>query len=248
MIGVWVISVAALALVVLIVLGYQRVNIPRLGSFEGIDSFEVADAYNRISRWPQFRFLRHLIVSELKGYHPHGVLVDVGCGPGYLVAVIAKSFPNLRIVGVDIAQEMISQAASTISSTGTGGMVEFRLGSAQELPFEDNTIDFVVSTLSLHHWSLPELVLREIHRVLKPQGQFLIFDLRRDARRCFYWLLNFAQTIVVPTPLSKVNEPTGSARAAYTPHEIETILAGSMFRSHAIKQEPGWMFVWGRKD
>ena len=57
MTGVWVISAVALAMVVLIVLGYQRVSIPGQGSLEGIESTEVVDAYNRISRWPQFKFL-----------------------------------------------------------------------------------------------------------------------------------------------------------------------------------------------
>ena len=70
MIGVWVISAVALVVVVLVVFGYQRVSIPRQASFEGIESPEVVDAYNRISRWPQFKFLRHLVVRELKRYHP----------------------------------------------------------------------------------------------------------------------------------------------------------------------------------
>jgi len=151
---IWVISAVALVAVVLIVFGYQRLSIPRQGSFEGIESSEVVDAYNRISRWPQFKFLRHLIVRELKRYHPAGVLVDVGCGPGYLIAVMSKSLPQLHLIGVDVAQEMIQQAASNISSVETGGRLEFRQGNVQELPFEDDAVDFVVSTLSLHHWSI----------------------------------------------------------------------------------------------
>jgi hypothetical protein len=79
---VLIILAVALALVVLIVFGYQRVSIARQASFEGIESPEVVNAYNRISRWPQFKFLRYLVVRELKTYHPSGVLVDVGCGPG----------------------------------------------------------------------------------------------------------------------------------------------------------------------
>ncbi len=248
MIGVWVISAVALVAVVLFVFGYQRVSIPRRSSFEGIESPEVVDAYNRISRWPQFRFLRHLVVRELKKYHPSGVLVDVGCGPGYLIAVMAESLPHLCLIGVDVAQEMIRQASSNISSAEISGKVEFRQGNVQELPFEDNAVDFVVSTFSLHHWSQPEQALREIRRVLKPQGQFLIFDLKRDARRCFYWLLRFAQTFAVPSPMRNVNEPTGSARAAYTPPEVEAFLARTLFQHYKIKSGAGWMFVWGRKD
>ena len=74
--------------------------------------------------------------------------------------------------------------------------------------------DTVVSTLSLHHWPDPKQALEEIHRVLKPGGQFLIFDLRRDARRFVYWLLRFAKIFVVPAAIRRVNEPVGSALAS----------------------------------
>ncbi len=161
---------------------------------------------------------------------------------------MAKSLPNLRLIGVDVTLEMIQQAASNMSSAQTGGRVEFRQGNVQELPFEDDAVDFVVSTFSLHHWSQPDQALREIRRVLKPKGQFLIFDLRRDARRCFYWLLSFAQTFVVPSPMRSVSEPTGSARAAYTPPEVEAFLARTPFQHYKIKSGAGWMFGWGRKD
>jgi len=248
MIVVWILLAVALVLLVIILLGYQRVSIARQASFEGIESHEVVDAYNRISRWPQFKFLRYLVVRDLKTYNPNGVLVDVGCGPGYLIEAMAKSLPQLHLVGVDIAQDMIKQATRNISSAETGVRVDFRQGNVQELPFEDSTVDFVVSTFSLHHWSQPEQALREIHRVLRPQGQFLIFDLRRDARRCFYWLLRFAQAFVVPSPMRTVSEPTGSARAAYTPHEVEAFLARTPFQQHEIKSRTAWMFVWGRKD
>jgi ubiquinone/menaquinone biosynthesis C-methylase UbiE len=165
-----------------------------------------------------------------------------------LIKAMAKSLPQLHLVGVDIAQDMIQQAASNMSSSETGIRVDFRQGNVQELPFEDGTVDFVISTFSLHHWSRPGQALREIHRVLKPQGQFLIFDLRRDARRCFYWLLRFAQTFVVPSPMRAVREPTGSARAAYTPHEVEAFLDKTPFQHHTIKSRAAWMFVWGCKD
>ena len=71
MIVVWVISVLVLAVVVLVILGSRRVNIPRQANFEGIEAADVVDAYDRISRWPQFKLLRSLILRELKKYHPN---------------------------------------------------------------------------------------------------------------------------------------------------------------------------------
>jgi len=182
---IWSISAVTLIVIVVAILGYQRVTVPRQASAEGIESPAVVEAYNRISRWPQFKLLRLMIVREIKRHNPAGIMVDIGCGPGYLVALMAKSFPQLNIIGVDIAEEMVQQATRNLPSPGLGERVEFRKGDVQALPFEDYAVDFVVSTLSLHHWSEPEQALKEIHRILKPGGQFLIFDLRRDARRFF---------------------------------------------------------------
>jgi len=246
----WILIALAIPFLVVIALvfGWRRVDISRQVSREGIEDDKAAQAYNRISRWPQFRFLRRMIVGEIRRYHLDGIIVDVGCGPGYLVADIAQTLPQLRIIGVDIAEEMIQLANRNISSLGLGERVEFRRGDVQKLPLEDNSADFVVSTLSLHHWSKPQEALEEIHRILKPRGQFLVFDLRRDARRLFYWLLHFAQRFVVPAALRNISEPTGSARSSYIPVEVEAIFSKTPFEQRKIKQGFGWMFIWGRKN
>lgn len=244
---IWLASAVIFLLLVVAVIGCRRVNILRQVSHEGIKNDEVVQAYNRISKWPQFRLLRRIIAGEIGKCHPEGIMVDVGCGPGYLVTTMAKSFPRLRIIGVDIAEEMVELATCNISAVGFSERVEFRQGNVQELPFEDNSVDFVVSTLSLHHWSDPKQALEEIHRVLGLGGQLLVFDLRRDAKRLFYWLLHFAQTFVVPAALRRIGEPTGSARSSYTADEIEAIISKTPFQKHRVNAGFGWMFIWGGK-
>lgn len=244
---IWIIIILALLIGTFFVIGCRRVDISRRASLEGIEDNKAVKAYNRISRWPQFRLLRRMILREIRAHHPEGIMVDVGSGPGYLVSSIAKSLPLLRVIGVDISNEMVKLSTRNIPSPSVNGSVEFRQGDIQELPFGDNSVDFVVSTLSLHHWSEPQQALQEIHRILKPGGQFLIFDLRRDARRLFYWLLGFAQRFVVPAAIRRIGEPTGSATSSYTPVEAEALLAGMSLQEHRTKPGFGWMFIWGRK-
>ena len=248
--AIWAWVIVAIVLLILIILsvGLRRLNFPRKVSPEGLEDDEVVLAYDKISRWPQFKLLRWLIVTELKRHNPDGILADVGCGPGYLIAVMAKSLPNLSIIGVDISQEMVQKAAQNLSSLGLAEKVSFRQGDIQKLPFEANSLDFVVSTFSLHHWSEPNQALHEIYRVLKPGGQFLIFDLRRDSRRLFYWLIKFAQTFVIPSVMKRAKEPTGSLLASYTPVELEAFLSKTSFKQKKIKPGIGWLFVLGRKD
>ncbi len=243
----WFVLTLVFLLLAISIMGYRRQSISRTVSRESIEDVEVVRAYDRISRWPQFRFLRRIIVGELRKHHPEGVLVDVGCGPGYLIATMARAFPHLGIVGVDIAEEMLQMAAKNLSSPDLAEKVSFRQGDIRELPLDDNSVDFVVSTLSLHHWSEPKQSLQEIHRVLKPSGQFLIFDVRRDSRRMLYWLIRFAQTFILPSALRRINEPTGSFLAGYTPADLETLLSMTPFKQWRIQPGFGWVFVWGGK-
>ena len=231
----------------LVWMGSRRVHPPRTASFEGIEDIQVAQAYDRISRWPQFRLLRRIIAGRLAGYHPTGILADIGCGPGYLALLIARKHPGLRVLGLDTAEEMIRAAEANASTLGLSGRLEFRQGAVAALPLPDGTLDFALSTLSLHHWSDPGGGLAEIHRVLKDGGQLLLFDLRRDSRRFFIWLLRFAQGIVVPEALRRANEPLGSLLSSYAVAEVEGLLARSPFKEYRIDGGAGWTFVWARK-
>ncbi|MFX1475536.1 MAG: class I SAM-dependent methyltransferase [Promethearchaeota archaeon] len=225
----------------------RRIELPRTLSFEGIEPPGVVQAFDYMSRLPPFKIIRRLFINELNRYRPTGTLVDVGCGPGYLIVLIAKKFPSLQIIGMDIAQNMVNAATRNITARGLAKRVDFRQGDIHHLPFNDGTLDFVVSTLALHHWEHPSQALREIHRVLNPGGQFLIYDFRRDALGLVKWFLRFITNRIAPKPLRLVNEPFGSLLSAYTPEEVLTFLKDTPFRHLQVKPSVAWMFIWGQR-
>lgn len=116
------------------------------------------------------------VALELRGF-PKGqrpTIVDIGCGTGELAVAISKKARQSRIVGVDVSPSMLLWASRHET---TDGRIRFMVGDGAKLPFPDESVDVVVSTLSLHHWAEPAAVLAEIDRVLTPDGRALIYDL-----------------------------------------------------------------------
>lgn len=235
--------IVGILLLLFLIFGLPRKKNKRKPSIEGIHNPEVAKAFEKMTNFLPFKILRRRIVSELRKYHPNGKLVDLGCGSGNLIILISKKFHNLDLIGVDISSEILDLAREKALANDIKEKVEFKIANAEELPFPENSIDFIISSLSLHHWRNPSMVLKETHRVLKENGIFLIFDFRRDARKFFYGLLKFATKIVVPKALKRINEPIGSLLAGYTPIEIRQIISKASFKREEIEFYLAWMFI-----
>ncbi len=109
--------------------------------------------------------LRYLL-SDLRGVR--GKVLDVGCGAGSVAKAVKRQRPDLAVFGCDL-----SQSALAIASASAAG-VDFRQATAERLPFDDGEFDFVWIFDVLEHVDIPEQVLREVARVLRPGGGFHI--------------------------------------------------------------------------
>jgi ubiquinone/menaquinone biosynthesis C-methylase UbiE len=90
-------------------------------------------------------------------------LLDVATGPGTVAAKAAER--GARVIGIDIAPAMI-KLAHTLHPH-----LDFREGSAEELPLDSSSFDAVISGFGVGHFSRPERVLAEFARVLIPKGR-----------------------------------------------------------------------------
>lgn len=113
--------------------------------------------------------------------HPARVL-DIGTGPGYVPIGIAKLY-NTEVVGIDLSEGMIALARENAGKERLGDRLKFEVGDGKNLRFEDGSFDMVISTATLHHWRRPVKVLNEGYRVLRPGGEFRIYDFCKDASR-----------------------------------------------------------------
>jgi ubiquinone/menaquinone biosynthesis C-methylase UbiE len=125
---------------------------------------------------------RRVVADVIESALPaRSVVLDVGTGPGRVVRLIAAACPEVDVTGIDLSPEMIARATSTAKTTSTRNL-RFEVADVAALPFADNSVDLVVSTLSLHHWDDPSAGLNEIVRVLAPGAQAWIYDFRTALR------------------------------------------------------------------
>jgi len=96
---------------------------------------------------------------------PGSTLLDVGCGPGTITVEFADRLAPGRVVGLDASAEVISIA----SQTQRPGL-EFVVGNAYALPYDDATFDIVHAHQTLQHVADPVRMLREMRRVTRPGG------------------------------------------------------------------------------
>ena len=116
------------------------------------------------------------VAEEIVAHLPEGKILDIGTGPGYLPIEIAGRSSKVRIIGIDLSRRLIKTARSKAAATGRSDRLQFQLGNANRIAFDDMTFDMVISTGMLHSLKDPVNVIQEMHRVLKAGGQAWIFD------------------------------------------------------------------------
>jgi SAM-dependent methyltransferase len=102
-------------------------------------------------------------------------VVDVGCGSGRAIALLAANFPNSHFTGLDISDEAIAVANETVKHDNLGN-AEFRVHDTAD-SFASDTYDLITAFDAIHDQSKPERVLKNIYEALAPDGTFLMQDI-----------------------------------------------------------------------
>lgn len=121
-------------------------------------------------------FKRAVLERAKLSYNHNESLLDIGCGTGMLVIMAKQQHSGSRIVGIDPDERILTIARKKAKKQGV--QAEFTNAGADRLPFADNSFDVVISSLVFHHLptDIKKAALKEIYRVLKPAGRFLLAD------------------------------------------------------------------------
>jgi len=169
----------------IIVFGAYKLKhgVPRR-AYEAISQKKYHDAYSRLdpriyydalvkgnsvqSFWHRQKFREVLSEATIT---PQSVVADIGCGPGLLIYQLPK---NKLTVAVDVSEQAVNFA--TALNRKAGKKVNGVVALAEKLPFRDNTFDCIFMVEVIEHMP-PEAearALKEVRRVLKPGGQFIM--------------------------------------------------------------------------
>ena len=96
-------------------------------------------------------------------------ILDVGCGVGVTACVIAKKY-GCRVAGVDINARMVERSKERATREKLADRIEFKIGDAQDLPFEDNLFDAVITESVTVFPADKQKAVNEYARVTKPGG------------------------------------------------------------------------------
>ena len=161
-------------------------------------------------------------------------VLDLGSGAGVDSFLAAKNVgPSGRVIGVDMTEKMVARARQN-ARAGEYGNVEFRLGTIEELPVEDESIDLIISNCVINLSPEKGRVFAEAFRVLRPGGRLVVSDL-------------VAQRTPTEKERSDMDLYSACVSGAETSDVIDELLRGAGFEQVAVDAE-STPFDWGDPD
>jgi ubiquinone/menaquinone biosynthesis C-methylase UbiE len=146
----------------------------------------------------------HLDITEktirLMDLRPGERVLDLGCGAGWATRLLARLVADGpagfgQVVGVDVSDEMIRRARQASKDFDN---VMFVWGSAQQIPWEENFFDKVLSVESFYYYADQDRALAELFRVMAPRGRmFILINLYEDNPYSLRWVDELAVPVQV---------------------------------------------------
>jgi ubiquinone/menaquinone biosynthesis C-methylase UbiE len=204
----------------------------------------IARWYDRSTRKDMERF--RALAERLRSVLPQGGdMLEVAPGPGFVAIEMAKG-GAYRVTGLDVSRTMVELARGNAAQAGVE--VDFRQGNASAMPFAEDSFDLLACSAAFKNFSEPHKALEEMHRVLRPGGTAVVLDLRRDASmseiRKYFGAIGLG---TVERWMTIAAFRFMLLKRAYSPAQLETMLADIPFRGKEIRNVDIGVELWLQK-
>ncbi len=119
---------------------------------------------------------------ELLDPKPTGLYLDIGCGTGNYTSKIQQR--GIQLIGIDPSMQMLNKAKQLNSE------IKWIQATAEDTSLASNSIDGIICSLCLHHWTSLSEGFKEMNRVLKEDGHIVIFTATSEQMQA-YWLNHY---------------------------------------------------------
>lgn len=153
---------------------------------------EAANRYNAARHLPEET--KAFWMNSLKAVLPQAHInkcLDLGCGTGRFTATLAAAF-GCPVVGVEPSEAMLAVARAEVIPG-----LEWKQGTAEDIPLENGSVGLVFMSQVFHHLTQPQKALREVHRVLTPEGCLIIRNGTQENNEETEWLQCFPEALEI---------------------------------------------------
>ncbi len=205
-----------------------------------------------MARWYDTNTRQHRM-GEMKNYATEVAahitdgcsILEVAPGPGYLAIELAK-LGTYKIIGLDISEDFVEIARRNAKEAGVD--VAFQQGNVSDMPFPDNTFDFIICTAAFKNFKEPLKALGEMNRVLKQKGICLIIDMNRNVSNREIEVLTKNMGVKGREALfMKLTFKYFLRIGAYTKDGFISLISKTSFKEYEIKEEGVGFHIYLRK-
>ena len=154
------------------------------------------DGLNRVISFGIDIKWRKKVVNMVKASNPDTIL-DIATGTGDLAINLAETNAT-KIIGLDISSGMLDIGKEKIKKKNLVSKIDMVLGDSENMPFEDNSFDAVTVAFGVRNFETLENGLKEIYRVLKPNGTFVILETSMPDKTPYKQGYNFYTKNILP--------------------------------------------------
>ena len=168
------------------------------------------DGLNRVNSFGIDVKWRNKVVDIVAKTNPERIL-DIATGTGDLAISLAKTKAK-EIIGLDISDGMLEVGRQKIAHKSLDNLIAMVIGDSENLPFEDNSFDAITVAFGVRNFENLETGLKEILRVLKPGGIFVILETSVPTKTPFKQGYKFYSKYILPN----IGRLFSKDRSAYT--------------------------------